>query len=146
VVGGRRRLRVQHLRGDEAHFRSIEEYSEYSSSHLSINTGQLFRFAHEISTGDLVLTYDKTEREYLIGEMDGEYEWEPDDHPAGYPHMRRVEWKKTVSRDDFSTPTKNTLGSSLTVFNVEDRVEEISGVLGGERPRKHPRKRRLSRS
>lgn len=70
----------------KAHFRSIEKYAEYSTSHLSINAGQVFRFAHEISTGDIVLTYDKTEREYLVGRVKGDYQWQPADHPPEYPH------------------------------------------------------------
>lgn len=47
-----------------------------------------------------------------------EYEWQPGDHPPGYPHVRRVDWKDTVSRDEFTTSTKNTLGSTLTVFSL----------------------------
>jgi len=84
--------------------------------------------------GHLVLTYDKTEREYLIGEVTSGYEWKPGDHPPEYPHVRRVEWKDTVSRDEFTTSTKNTLGSTLTVFSLDDCLDEITTVLSGEKP------------
>ena len=118
-------------------FNSIDEYSEHNSRRIAQNAGQVNRFAHEIQEGHLVLSYDKTEREYLIGEVSSGYEWKPDDHPPGYPHIRRVEWKDTISRDEFSTPTKNTLGSTLTVFSLDDCVEEILGVLSGETPREN---------
>lgn len=84
--------------------------------------------------GHLALSYDKTEREYLVGEVMSDYEWKPSDHPPGYPHVRRVDWRDTVSRDEFTTSTKNTLGSTLTVFSLDDCIDEITGILSGETP------------
>lgn len=118
----------------KSRFHSTEEYSEYNKQHLAQNAGQVNRFAHEISVGDFVLTYDKTEREYHIGEVTSEYEWKPSDHPAGYPHVRRVRWIDTISRDEFTTSTKNTLGSTLTVFSLDSCLDEIKRVLSGEIP------------
>jgi len=60
--------------------------------------------------------------------------WKTGDHPPEYPHVRRVEWEGTVSRDEFTTSTKNTLGSTLTVLSLDDCIEEITGVLSGETP------------
>ncbi|ESS10355.1 MAG: hypothetical protein A07HR60_02369 [uncultured archaeon A07HR60] len=56
------------------------------------------------------------------------FEW----HPEGYPHVRRVQWEDTVSRDEFKMSTKNTLGSTLTVFSLDDCIGEITGILSGE--------------
>jgi restriction system protein len=118
----------------KARFNSTDEYSEHNSRRLAQNAGQVNRFALEMEEGHLVLSYDKTEREYLIGEVTSGYEWKPSDHPPGYPHVRRVNWKDTVSRDEFTTSTKNTLGSTLTVFSLDDCIDEITGVLSGETP------------
>ncbi|GGN08375.1 restriction endonuclease [Halarchaeum nitratireducens] len=115
-------------------FNSTDEYSQHNSRRLAQNAGQVNRFALEMKEGHLVLSYDKTEREYLIGEVTSGYEWKPGDHPPGYPHVRRVEWKDTVSRDEFTTSTKNTLGSTLTVFSLDDCIDEITDVLSGETP------------
>ncbi|WP_224214686.1 restriction endonuclease [Natrinema longum] len=118
----------------KARFNSTDEYSEHNSRRIAQNAGQVNRFALEMEEGHLVLSYDKTEREYLVGEVTSGYEWKPGDHPPGYPHVRRVEWRDTVSRDEFTTSTKNTLGSTLTVFSVDDCVDEITGVLSGKTP------------
>lgn len=118
----------------KARFNATDRFSEHNNRWIAQNAGQMNRFANEMQNGDLVLTYDKTEREYLVGEVTGGYEWKPDDHPANYPHVRRVEWAGTVSRDEFTTSTKNTLGSTLTVFSLDDCVDEITLVFSGEAP------------
>jgi restriction system protein len=103
----------------KSQFNSTDEYSEHNSRRLAQNTGQVNRFALEMEEGHLVLSYDKTEREYLIGTVTSGYEWKPGDHPPEYPHVRRVDWEETLSRDEFTTSTKNT----LTVFSLNDCVD-----------------------
>jgi restriction system protein len=115
-------------------FNSTDEYSDHNSRRLAQNAGQVNRFALEVEEGHLALSYDKTEREYLVGEVISDYEWKPSDHPPGYPHVRRVDWRDTVSRDEFTTSTKNTLGSTLTVFSLDGCIDEITGILSGETP------------
>nr|WP_233738125.1 restriction endonuclease [Halocatena pleomorpha] len=113
---------------------AIDTYSQHNDRHIAQSAGQVYRFAVEMEEGHLVLSYDKTEREYLVGQVTSDYEWEPGDHPPGYPHVRRVDWKDSVSRDAFTTATKNTLGSTLTVFSLDDRLDEIEAVLAGNIP------------
>jgi restriction system protein len=38
------------------------------------------------------------------------------------------------SRDDFSAPARNSLGSTLTVFSLDDYVDEIQALLSGDIP------------
>ncbi|WP_221621766.1 restriction endonuclease [Halocatena pleomorpha] len=118
----------------KSQFNAIDAYSKHNDRHIAQSAGQVHRFAVEMEEGHLVLSYDKTEREYLIGQVTGDYEWEPGDHPPGYPHVRRVDWKDSISRDVFTTATKNTLGSTLTVFSLDDRLDEIRAVLAGNIP------------
>lgn len=108
-----------------------ETYPDHNSRRVGVNAGQVYRFAHEVDVGHPVLTYDKTDREYHVGEIAGAYEYDPDDAPESYPHVRQVEWSEQVSRDAFPTPVKNTLGSTLTVFSVADRWATIRAVLDG---------------
>lgn len=61
----------------KAQFNSTNEYSEHNSRRIVQNAGQVNRFALEMEEGHLVLSYDKTEREYLIGTVTSEYEWNP---------------------------------------------------------------------
>lgn len=86
----------------KSQFNSTDEFAEYNSGRIAQSAGQVNRFANEIQEGHFVLSYDKTEREYLIGEVTSGYEWKPDDHPTGYPHVRRIDWKDTVASCPFS--------------------------------------------
>lgn len=108
----------------------------HSSRRVGINAGQVFRFAHKIKKGDIVLTYDKSSREILIGEIKSDYEWKPEVSPDDYPHVREAEWEKKVSRDEFSTPARNSLGSTLTVFSLDEHIAEIKQILKGEKKEK----------
>lgn len=105
---------------------------DHSVSRAGVNAGQIHRFSNVMAEGDLVLTYDKSAREYHVGTVSSEYRWKPSGYPDGYPHVRDVEWDKVIDRDDFSTPVKNTLGSVLTIFSLDERREAIDRVLYGE--------------
>jgi restriction system protein len=115
--------------GLRSHFASIDEYSDYKQGRITTNASQVYRFAHEINDGDLVFTYNKNEREYHVGTIEGKYEFQPDNAPSEYPHVRQVNWEQTIPRDEFSTSVKNTLGAALTVFSLDDQLDEIQDVL-----------------
>lgn len=108
-----------------------EHYSDHSKYRAAVNTGQVYRFAHEMEEGDLLFTYDKSARIYYVGTISGEYRWNPDSN-VGYPHYCPVNWGQEIPRDHFSTPVKNTLGSTLTVFSLDEQLERIQKVLSGE--------------
>lgn len=104
---------------------------ETSQSRINVNTGQVYRFAREVKTGDYILTYNQSSREILIGKVVGDYQYSAQTIHERYPHVRRVEWLKTISRDQFSKTARNSLGSSLTVFRVNDHIGEIQKLLQG---------------
>lgn len=107
-------------------------YPEHSDGRTNVGAGQIFRFACGISEGDYVLTYIKDSREILIGRVIGPYEFRPDLFSPDYPQVRHVQWLKRVSRDDFSTAARNSLGSTLTVFQVDDYLAEIQKLAAGQ--------------
>lgn len=76
---------------------------------------QLFRFRNEIQRGDGITSYDPQAREYLVGIVESDYVFDAglltDCH-----HVRRVRWNGRVKRDGLSVTTRNTLGSTLTIF------------------------------
>lgn len=86
----------------------------------------LYRFTHDIKIGDGVITYDPSKRIYHIGEITSDYIY--DSTNSEWPNIRKVKWEKEISRDRLSTNTKNTLGSTLTLFKVPDEVvDELQG-------------------
>ncbi|HBZ08803.1 MAG TPA: restriction endonuclease [Bacillus bacterium] len=91
---------------------------------------QVWRFSREIKKGDRVITYSKEIREYLVGTVtEGHFYNETVGDPA-YPNNIRVDWEgTTVKRDLLSQAAKNSLGSVLTVFRVDNWGNEFEKLL-----------------
>jgi|GEM_PF-76379 len=90
---------------------------------------QIYRFAHEISEMDNVITYDPQQRLYHVGMVNSSYNYQPE-FLAEHPNYRKVEWEGTVSRDVLSTATKNSLGAISTLFLVpQESADEIRAAL-----------------
>lgn len=103
-----------------------ETYPEDSRYRRGVNAGQLFRFTRRIEEGHYALTYLTASRELLVGRVTSGYRYEPSGPADGhYPHVRDVEWLERLSRDDFSRPARSSMGSAMTVFSLDDHLEEI---------------------
>ena len=117
--------------------RSPQDFYEIVSNHFddytdqqTINAGrQLYKFFREIEVDDPVMTYDSPRRTYHIGTIVGEAEINPqeDDH---FPNFRRVKWSHQIERDKLSQAARNSLGSTLTLFQPSDAtVDEIDKLI-----------------
>ncbi len=94
----------------------------------------LWRFSHVIAVGDTVVTYDPAKREYLVGEIAGDYRFDPK-RDREHPHVRDVRWKERVSRDALSVSTRNSLGSTLTLFAIPDEaITDVWAATKGIKP------------
>lgn len=94
---------------------------------------QVFRFVNEVKEQDAVVTYSPATRTYLVGEFKGEAKYDPERAEHGMALTRAVEWKTSeVDRDLLSVASKNSLGSTLTVFKVPEfaRVELLTLASG----------------
>jgi restriction system protein len=108
-------------------------YEKRKKGGVNTDSAQLHMVVNRIEVGDRVLTYDKDAREYYVGEVKGEYEYQAAGAPTGYPHTRSVDWDSdTLSRDKFSTSAQNTLGGAMTVFSLDNIQDEIKSLLQGE--------------
>jgi restriction system protein len=90
---------------------------------------QVWRFAYEIEVGDRVLSFARDKREYIVGTVikSHQYSTVTDEY---YPNYISVKWEdKKVSRDLLSQAAKNSLGSTLTVFRVDDWGTEYENLL-----------------
>lgn len=95
---------------------------------------QLYRFLTEMEVGDWVVTYDRERRLYALGTIRSDYVWAPGE-VEGAPHVRRVEWTHRIPRDTLSVATRNTLGSIMTLFRVnEDAAAELVARSEGADP------------
>lgn len=89
-----------------------EAYPQFKPGKVNICAAQIFKFRHELEKGTQVLTYDPNERVYWIGVITSDYKYDANGID-GFPHVRSVKWKKSVSRDLMKTESKNSLGSAM---------------------------------
>ncbi|WP_238654064.1 restriction endonuclease [Paenibacillus piscarius] len=115
------------------------KYPEYKDGKINITAGQIFRFVSDFKIDDLVITYNPEERLYYIGKIQSNYEYKPG-YITDQPHIRRVNWEGTVSRDDLSASARNTLGSIMTIIAIPNDVQKellkqmTTGQMEGNQP------------
>ena len=110
----------------------LRAYPERETA-INIWASYFEKFIHKIQIGDMVLTYNSSERNYLLGEITGQYQYNPKMYFLGqyWPHIRKTKWNpKPISRDILSQNTKNSLGTTLTLSELQqDQVREILLLL-----------------
>lgn len=97
---------------------------------------QTHRFIHKVKPSDLVATYDRDARMYLIGEITSGYIHHAKE--PGIGHARRVKWTKKAPRDALLVETRNTLGAIMTFFLLD--AESENDVLSHAVPYDTPTK------
>ncbi|AIC96497.1 restriction endonuclease [Shouchella lehensis] len=113
--------------------RANEVYTEDSPGRRRSGASQVWRFSHEISEGDRIITYQKDVREYRIGTVISDYAHDPTLVSSYYPNVIGVKWEeKTIARDLLSQKAKNSLGSILTLFRIDEWSGELQKHLEGK--------------
>ena len=103
-----------------------------SDGHVNTQAGQLWRFAHWMQVGDLVVVPLRFIREIAVGEITGGYRWTTA-YGSDMPHVRDVEWFMTdAPRDAFPSDLLFSFGGSMSVCsvtrnNAEFRVRALIG-------------------
>lgn len=90
---------------------------------------QLNQFAHIIQTGDLVVMPRKVTNGVAIGEVTGDYVFDPNDP---YKHSRSVKWRKeSVPRDIFKQDLRHSFGAFMTICEIKrnSALERVHAVL-----------------
>lgn len=135
-----------HEVGDMSSLKTRNDFSEAMARSLpnaragqiAASAGQTYRFVHEISLSDLIITYDREERIYLLGAIVGDYEYRPD-RSVEHPNIRRVQWTAQVPRDELSVAARNSLGAISTLFLIPPGVAaEIETLSEGTPNHQHP--------
>src|SRR4051794_6341329 len=96
-----------------------QAFSTEKLTKVSGAIAMVYKFRSVIKVGDKVITYNPDKREYMVGTIASDYFYKPDEI-KDYPHLRRVEWEGRVSRDALSASSRNSLGSTLTLFSVNE--------------------------
>jgi restriction system protein len=97
-----------------------------------VSGSQLHKMAVVIKPKDRVITYDPSTRMYHVGVIESDYIYKSDDKNERI-NQRKVKWLHKIERDRLSVQTKNSLGSTLTIFEVPEVAErELDALLRGE--------------
>jgi len=101
---------------------------------LISGASQVWRFVNDIQNGDWIVTYSPANRLYLVGKVAGPAEHHPEWEEEGMPLARKVQWQaQELPRDNLGTSTKNSLGSTLTLFEVPPSAAiEVMAALKGK--------------
>jgi len=110
--------------------RVLEAYPEKKPGAIPNNAGQLFRFVHELKTGDFVAYPSKQDRKIHLGRVTGGYEYSPKKSP-GYPNLRSVEWVASAPRTQFSQGALHESGSAMSFFQIRNYADEFFAVIEG---------------
>jgi restriction system protein len=99
----------------------LRAYPDQKPSKANGQIAMLYKFRSVMQRDDKVVSYDPQKREYLVGAIGGDYFYDPKVIPD-FPHLRKVVWEGRVSRDRLPVASRNSLGSTLTVFSLNDDV------------------------
>lgn len=105
-----------------------------SEAWIANAAGQLLRFRHVMSPGDLVVYPRKADRTINIGRVTGAYVYD-ESRSERYPNGRAMEWlKHGLPRDQFTQGCLYEFGSALSVFTITSHVGEVLSALGSHAP------------
>ena len=116
-------------------------FPESTDAQIRACYGQVFRFAHEMDIGDLVVYPIKRSRDILIGEIAGPYRWADDDKQLvenDYYNVHKVNWIKRVPRIAFSQDALHGFGAFSSVSSSDNYLEEVITVLNGDKSASAP--------
>ena len=107
-----------------------------SKGKVAAGVGQVYCFAHDMTTGSTVVMYDPESRLYHLGVITGSCVAVCD--MDGVTYTRDVMWGETAPRDVLSPSSKNSLGGIQTIFAVSDEVMADLMNAVGDKPSTDP--------
>ena len=100
---------------------------------IAVQTGMLYRWTHEVNSGDIAIVPMKINNTIKIGRFTGDKSFRDTSlHP--YSHVRSVKWIKDCRRPDFTQDALYSIGSALTLSQPSDLVKtQVELLLEGKK-------------
>lgn len=108
---------------DSLRERTAKQWPDWHPNRIIMSAGQLHRFAKVIKKGDLIVTYDPSQRIYKLGKSMGKYRFDDSYDNDDHGNIISVDWHSDVARDDLLPKTKNSLGAISTLFKIPDHAK-----------------------
>jgi restriction system protein len=110
-----------------------QSYTDENPVKRGVALASIGKFRFRMKPGDAVISYDPGSRQYLWGQIKGDYAFRPG-QIGDYPHVRDVEWQHRISRDDLSQGVRNKTTVMVTVTQPDkDVYDEFRQVIEGEK-------------
>lgn len=103
-------------------------YPDKKAGAIPGDAGMLYRFLFEMKPGDLVIYPSKIDVKIHIGQIIGDYRYDPSVHKE-YPNLRPVKWLKSFPRTTFTQGALYESNSSLTLFQIRNYAHEFYAAL-----------------
>lgn len=100
--------------------------------------GQIFRFVKETNVGDFVVF--RSNKIIHIGKITSDYYFNDgiSNQDSEYANNREVEWLLHISQEVLSEGAFNSLGCSMSYFNLDKYIDEFNTLLDGKYLEKIP--------
>lgn len=99
--------------------------------------GKFYRFAHEMSVGDIIVYPCLLDKKVYLGAIQGTYQYVPTTSPE-YPHRRKVRWIGSIPKTSLSQPAIREMGAARTLFEITTNKAEFLRFLSSMQ-RKSPK-------
>ncbi len=119
---------------DQEQIREIYQsvYPNEHSSKAANAVAMIYKFRVVLSEGTMVVTYNPQTRKYFVGKVVSDYMFK-EGVITDYSHIRKVKWEDRIERDKLKVSSRNSLGSTLTLFNInQDVSQDIISTLSAK--------------
>ena len=107
------------------------KFPESSKISAGLACGAIHTLAKHLQDGDIILSPDGKGK-YHVGEVSGDYNYIESSEQQFLRHRRSINWfGKMISREEMSSPLKNSTGSISTLCNITKHAKEIQNLIGG---------------
>ncbi len=108
-----------------------EAWPEAKTRSKGQDVGQIYRFVVESQVGDYVVYGDGSVAHIGVIRSDYYYCENPIDQSSDYVNNKKVEWLKDVPYSELSQQFRNSLGSAMSFFRLNDYKSVIFELLSG---------------
>ncbi len=105
----------------------FETFPNAKKGSVPTSSGMLYRFCYEVQIGDYVVYPSKSDRMINIGEVTGDYVYDPEQ--PEYVQVRSVKWLRHFPRMAFSQGALYEIGSAMSFFTVKNYADEFLAAL-----------------
>lgn len=116
---------------DSISAKHAETWPDAKAKSRGQDVGQIYRFVVESQIGDYIVFGDGSTAHIGVIKSDYYYQENPQNQDPDYVNNKSVEWLKDVPYAELSAQFKNSLGSAMSFFRLNDYKSVVAELLNG---------------